>query len=47
MVATAIGRNSGSSMVSAASATNRPLSVIEAKKSGPAAASAVGPGRTA
>ena len=35
IAATASGRNSGSSTVSAASATNRPLSVIEAKKSGP------------
>ena len=33
--ATASGRNSPSSMVSAASATNRPFSVIERKKSGP------------
>src|SRR6478672_8907197 len=35
MAATASGRNSPSSMVSAASATNRPFSVIEVKKSGP------------
>src|SRR5262245_48816617 len=35
MAATARGRNSGSSIVSAARATNRPLLVMEAKKFGP------------
>src|SRR6478735_350060 len=35
MAATASGRNSPSSMVRAARATNRPFSVIELKKSGP------------
>ena len=35
IAATASGRNSPSSMVSEASATNRPFSVMELKKSGP------------
>src|SRR5262249_48422002 len=35
IAATAIGRNSGTSRVSAASATKNPLSVMDAKKSGP------------
>src|SRR5690348_13936954 len=35
IAATASGRNSGSSIVSAASATNRPLLVMDAKKFGP------------
>src|SRR5215471_2628778 len=39
MAATASGRNSGSSTVSAASATNNPLAVIESKKLGPPPAS--------
>src|SRR5262249_35092446 len=39
MAATASGRNSGSSTVSAANATNNPLAVIESKKLGPPPAS--------
>jgi hypothetical protein len=35
IAATATGRNNGSSRVSAVSATNRPLLVIEVRKSGP------------